>query len=122
MRWDPRPNRSAVKVPWSKLFGNSQIWTAVGDVFLLRLQHRHLPHLVPDLSEGSAFGFNLTKMGLYASMPLMAGVAGDVAGGWISDRMAHRIGQSPVAAARRDVGFLIAAATIPMAVLSAPIR
>ena len=31
-------------------------------------------------------GFNLTQMGFYASLPLLAGTVGDLAGGWFSDR------------------------------------
>ena len=35
--------------------------------------------------------FNLKQMGFYASLPLLAGTAGDLAGGWISDVWAkHR--------------------------------
>ncbi len=37
--------------------------------------------------------FNLAQMGLFANLPLMAGVLDDVAGGWISDRLVHRSGR-----------------------------
>jgi MFS family permease len=57
----------------------------------------------------------LAQMGIYASLPLMAGVIGDLAGGWFSDIVLHRTGN--VNLARRWVaiaGFLLsAAATVP---------
>jgi MFS transporter, ACS family, glucarate transporter len=55
-------------------------------------------------------GFNLTQMGFYASLPLLAGAAGDLLGGSISDRCAKRLGNLKLA--RRGValaGFLLAA-------------
>jgi len=61
-------------------------------------------------------GFNLTQMGIYASLPLLAGAAGDLLGGTISDRCAQRFGNLKVA--RRVValaGFLLAAIFILLA-------
>ena len=58
-------------------------------------------------------GFNLQQMGVYASLPLLAGAAGDLLGGWASDRWARRSGNLKVA--RRGValaGFLLAAVFI----------
>ena len=55
-------------------------------------------------------GFNLTQMGFYASLPLLAGAAGDLLGGTVSDRLAKRFGNLKLA--RRAValaGFLLAA-------------
>jgi MFS family permease len=52
-------------------------------------------------------------MGFYASMPLLAGTAGDLLGGWISDIWSRRSGNLKLA--RQGVavfGFLIAAASI----------
>jgi len=52
-------------------------------------------------------------MGLYASLPFIAGAAGDVLGGWFSDRWAARTGN--LKAARRVIaalGFLIATGAI----------
>lgn len=114
----PKPSR-AVRVPWSKLLGNSQIWTLSAMYFCYAYSIGIFLTWFPTYLK-EVHSFNLTRMGLYASLPLMAGVAGDVAGGWISDRMAHRSGNLTMS--RRlvaMVGFLIAAATIPMAVLSA---
>jgi sugar phosphate permease len=64
-------------------------------------------------------GFNLTQMGLYASLPLLAGAAGDLLGGSMSDRCAKRFGNLKVA--RRAValaGFLLAAVFILPATLT----
>ena len=58
-------------------------------------------------------GMTLAQMGFYASLPLWAGVVGDLAGGWVSDLLLRLTGD--VKRARRTVGvagFLIAAAGI----------
>jgi len=58
-------------------------------------------------------GFNLKQMGIYASLPLLAGAAGDLLGGWTSDGWAKRFGN--LKTARRGValaGFLLAAVFI----------
>jgi sugar phosphate permease len=61
-------------------------------------------------------------MGFYASLPLLAGTAGDLLGGWISDIWARRSGNLKLA--RRGVavfGFLLAAASIlPATFTSSP--
>ncbi len=65
-------------------------------------------------------GMTLTEMGFYASLPLLAGTAGDLLGGWCSDRVLKRT--SNINLARRWVaiaGFLVcAAATVPAALTS----
>ncbi len=64
-------------------------------------------------------GFTLKQMGYYASMPLLAGVFGDLLGGWISDRILKHTGN--ISLARRSVaifGFLLAAAGILPATLT----
>jgi sugar phosphate permease len=66
-----------------------------------------------------ARGFNLAQMGIFASLPLMAGVIGDVGGGWISDRWLKHSGNLKLA--RRlvaCVGFALAGVMIPIATLS----
>jgi MFS family permease len=58
-------------------------------------------------------GFNLTQMGLYASLPLLAGAAGDLFGGTVSDQCARRFRNLKLA--RRVValaGFILAAVFI----------
>jgi sugar phosphate permease len=67
-------------------------------------------------------GFNLKQMGFYASMPLLAGTAGDLLGGTISDRWVKLTGNLKMA--RRGVGvagFLLASAMIlPATFTSSP--
>ena len=48
-------------------------------------------------------GFNLTQMGIYASLPLLAGAAGDLFGGTVSDLCARRFGNLKLA--RRSVAL-----------------
>src|SRR5205823_5095028 len=54
--------------------------------------------------------FSLKQMGFYASLPLLAGTAGDLLGGWLSDLLVRRTGN--LTRSRRAVGcagFLLAA-------------
>jgi len=57
--------------------------------------------------------FSLKRMGIYASLPLLAGVFGNIGGGSASDYLAHRTGN--LKWSRRSVavfGFLLAAAAV----------
>lgn len=113
----PPPSRTA-KIPWKQLLRNRQIWTLSAMYFCYAYSIGIFLTWFPTYLK-DAHGFNLTKMGLYASLPLMAGVAGDIAGGWISDRLAH--GSGNLKLSRRLVamaGFLLATVAIPLAVLS----
>lgn len=107
-----------LSVPWRQLLHNPQIWVLSAMYFCYAYSIGIFLTLFPTyLSEERQF--SLTEMGIYASLPLMAGVAGDIAGGWISDRMVARTGNLKMA--RRLVavaGFALAAVTIPLAVLS----
>jgi MFS transporter, ACS family, glucarate transporter len=105
-------------VPWRQLLGNFDIWTLSAMYFCyaysIGIFLTWFPKYLNDARQ-----FDLAEMGLYASLPLMAGVAGDIAGGWVSDHMLKRSGNLKMA--RRVVamaGFLLAAATMPMAVLA----
>ena len=94
-----------------------------GDVLLLRLLPHRLPRLVSDLPERRIAAFRLTQMGFYASLPLLAGTAGDLLGGPLSDWLAQRTGNLNLA--RRGVaiaGFLLAAAAIIPATLDRAAR
>jgi MFS transporter, ACS family, glucarate transporter len=105
-------------VPWRQLLGNDQIWTLSAMYFCYAYSIGIFLTWFPKyLSDARAF--NLTEMGIFASLPLLAGVAGDIAGGAVSDNMLKRSGNLKLA--RRLVamtGFLIAAATMPLAVLA----
>jgi sugar phosphate permease len=65
-------------------------------------------------------GFSLKQMGFFAMLPLLAGTAGDLLGGWASDRVFRRTNN--LRRARQAVaiaGFLIAALGIIPATLTA---
>ena len=58
-----------------------------------------------------ARGFSIIKMGIFASLPLMAGTVGDTLGGWLSDKIWKKTGRGTFS--RRIVamtGMLVAAA------------
>ena len=58
-------------------------------------------------------GFSLQQMGLFASLPLLAGTAGDILGGWFSDLWARHTGNLRLARrATAMCGYFIAAACI----------
>lgn len=113
-----RDTRVRRKVPWGTLLKHPQMWVlstmyfcyGYGIVTFLTWFPKYL---------SDARGFELMAMGIMASLPLAAGVIGDIAGGWASDALLRRNGN--LAVARRTVGivgFLLAAATIPLAVIS----
>ncbi len=111
--------RSGGSVPWSQILGSRTLWTLAGMYFFyaycISMYLDWFPTYLKDHR-----GFNLKEMGFYASLPLLAGTLGDLLGGLISDRWAHRTGNLRLA--RRAVavaGFLIAAASIVPAALTA---
>jgi sugar phosphate permease len=110
--------RDKAKVPWRQLLQNPQMWVLSAMYFCYAYSIGIFLTLFPTYLNEERH-FSLTEMGIYASLPLMAGVAGDIAGGWISDRLLERSGDLKMA--RRLVavaGFVLAAVTIPLAVLS----
>ena len=102
----------AQAVPWRRILGSSSMWTLSLMYFCYGYSiDIYLDWFPKYLNEHR--GYNLTQMGLYASLPLLAGAAGDLLGGTISDRCARRFGNLKFA--RRTVafiGFVIAAITI----------
>jgi len=107
----PRSAR-AQAVPWRRILGSSSMWTLSLMYFCYGYSiDIYLDWFPKYLNEHR--GFNLTQMGFYASLPLVAGAAGDLLGGTVSDRFAGHFGNLRVA--RRTVafiGFVIAAVTI----------
>jgi len=100
---------SARVVPWRVILRSPSLWTLSLMYFCygysIDIYLDWFPKYLNDHR-----GFNLTQMGMYASLPLLAGAAGDFLGGSISDRCARRFGNLKVA--RRAVilvGFLLAA-------------
>lgn len=113
-----RPARST-KVPWKKILGERSTWI-LGCMYLcygwcLAIYLDWLPTYLKEFR-----GYDLKKMGLYASLPLFAGVVGDLLGGWLTDLWAERSGNLKLA--RQGVGaagFAIAALGIVPATMTA---
>lgn len=114
----PRPGR-ATAVPWARILANRGIWT-LGFMYFcygwtLAIYLDWLPTYLKEFR-----GYDLKKMGLYASLPLLAGVVGDLLGGWLTDWWAERSGNLKLA--RQGVGaagFAIAALGIVPATMTA---
>lgn len=106
-------------VPWRQILASSTLWTLSAMYFCYAYCISvYLDWFPKYLNEHR--GFDLKHMGMYASLPLLAGTAGDLLGGWTSDRWARRSGD--LKSARRGVamaGFLVAAAAILPATFTA---
>lgn len=108
--------RARANVPWRQILGNPQMWILSLMYFCYAYSINIFLTWFPKYLD-DAHGFSLAKMGLFASIPLMAGVLGDLAGGAASDLLVKR--EHGLKFARRAVaivGFLAAAAIIPIAV------
>jgi len=99
-------------VPWRQILGSSTLWT----LSLMYFCYAYCISVYLDWFPqylNKHRGFDLREMGFYASLPLLAGTAGDLLGGWVSDRWAKASGS--LKKARRGVaagGFLLAAGMI----------
>ena len=102
----------AKTVPWRRILRSRSLWM----LSLMYFCYGYASDIYLDwfpkyLNEHR--GFNLKQMGIYASLPLLAGAAGDITGGTVSDLCARRFGSLKIA--RRAValaGFLLAAVFI----------
>jgi sugar phosphate permease len=106
-------------VPWRRILGSSTLWTLSAMYFCYAYCISVYLDWFPEYLNKHR-GFNLREMGFYASLPLLAGTAGDLLGGWLSDRWVKASGSLKMA--RRSVaaaGFLLAAATILPATFTA---
>ena len=108
--------KAKANVPWKQILTSPQMWLLAAMYacygYSIGIYLQWFPKYLVD-----AHGFSLTQMGFYASLPLMAGVAGDVAGGWVSDEVLKRTGNLKMA--RRlvaIVGFVMAGAMIMLAI------
>lgn len=106
-------------VPWGRILRSPSLWTLSLMYFCygysIDIYLDWFPKYLNDHR-----GFNLTQMGFYASLPLLAGAAGDLFGGTVSDRCARRFGNLKLA--RRVVavaGFILAAIFILPATFTA---
>lgn len=111
-------SRVRKSVPWRRILSSPQMWMICAMYFCYAYNVGvYLTWFPKYLSDQR--GFSLQKMGLYASLPLLAGTLGDLCGGWVSDILARRLGD--IKKARRMVaivGFLLAAVSIVMASLT----
>src|SRR5579872_1079011 len=110
--------KSAGKVPWGQILSHGNLWVLAVMYFFYNYNLNVYQDWFPTYLQQSRH-MTMGQMGFYASLPLLAGVVGDLAGGWFSDVVLRRTGN--VNLARRWVaiaGFLLSAgATVP-AVLS----
>jgi MFS family permease len=108
-------SRQTRTAPWKRIFSSPQMWIISTMYFCYAYNIGMYLVWFPKYLNAQR-GFDLREMGMYASLPLLAGTAGDLCGGWISDIWLKRFGT--LKNARRIVaifGFLLAAATIPPA-------
>ena len=106
--------KSTGKVPWRQILSHGNLWVLSVMYFFYNYNLNVYQDWFPTYLRQSK-GMTLAQMGIYASLPLMAGVVGDLAGGWFSDIVLRRTGNLNLA--RRWVaiaGFILsAAATVP---------
>lgn len=94
----PPPAHSGV--PWRTLFRNKQLWLIMsmywcyvwGSMFYLTWFPTYLV---------KGRGLTESEMGRYAALPFILGAFGNIAGGWLCDRLSRRFG---LARGRRIVG------------------
>ena len=105
-------------IPWKRILTSSQMWILAAMYacygYGVNVYLAWFPKYL-----NQARGFDLQMMGALASLPFLAAVVGDLCGGWLSDRLVRRTGN--ITYARRAVaisGYILAAVTVPVAVLS----
>jgi MFS transporter, ACS family, glucarate transporter len=112
-------SRTTRSVPWARILSSPTLWT----LSLAYFCYGYIVSVYLDWFPkylNSHRGFNLQQMGFYASLPLLAGTAGDLLGGWFSDLWSRRTGD--LRSARRRVavtGFTAAGAAILPATFTA---
>jgi len=109
-------------VPWARILSSPAIWALSAMYFCYQYSLAVYVDWFPTyLTNGR--GFSLKEMGFYASLPLLAGTAGDLAGGWLTDMLLRRTGN--INLSRRSIGalgFLLGAAGIIPATLTSDPR
>ena len=106
-------------IPWARILHSPQMWVLSGMYFCYAYNLAVYLTWFPKYLNANR-GFDLRHMGMYSSLLLMAGMAGDVAGGTLSDFWARRSGNLKMA--RRVIGtggFLLSAACLVPASLTA---
>lgn len=105
-------------VPWRQILRHPQMWLLTLMYFCyganIGIYLSWFPKYLSDTQDVS-----LKTMGFYASLPLLAGVAGDIMGGWVSDLLVKRSGNLKFARqVVAIVGFLLASAAMIMACMA----
>ena len=109
------------KVPWSMLLKHSNMWAVMCAYatyqYSLWIFLSWLPSYLVDHRH-----FTLIKMGYFASLPLLGGVAGDTLGGWLTDKILVKTNNLKFA--RRSVAIIgmlgCAGAILPAAMTANP--
>jgi sugar phosphate permease len=73
-----------VAVPWRKILSSSGLWYLAAMYFCYNYCLATYLDWFPTYLHQYR-GYDLKRMGFYASLPLLAGTVGDLAGGWLSD-------------------------------------
>jgi MFS family permease len=116
-----RPARPKIgsPIPWRRILSSSTLWYISLMYFCygycLSVYLDWFPSYLKNFR-----GFSLQEMGFYASLPLLAGTVGDIAGGWISDMLLRFTGD--IRRSRKlvaIVGFVVAGAGILPATFTA---
>ncbi len=112
-------NPSRPNTPWRQILTSPNMWyIAAGYCCFFFGTNFYLTWYPTYLREYR--GLSLAALGFWGSIPLVAGMAGDVVGGWMSDIILKRTGSAKLA--RRGVaapGFLLAGAcVVPAAMVS----
>jgi len=105
-------------VPWGVILSQRNLWTLSAMYFFYGYCLAVYLDWFPSYLKAHR-GLSLARMGIFASLPLLAGTAGNVLGGSVSDWLARR--DYGLTRARRSVamvGFLTAAAAIVPATLA----
>jgi MFS family permease len=103
-------------IPWGRLARSPQLWLLsaiyICYAYDMAIFLTWFPKYLSD-----ARGFSLIQMGIYASLPIAAGVAGDLLGGQTSDLLIKRMGLKMARRVVAVAGFGLAGAMIPFAAL-----
>lgn len=107
------------QVPWGQILSNPQTWLLSAMYFCYGYDIGVFLSWFPKYLS-AARGFDLAQMGFYASLPLIAGLIGDISGGLTSDLILKRTGN--VKFARRIVsviGFGLSSVAVTLAAIAA---
>lgn len=110
--------RVGAAVPWGKILSNSGLWYLASMYFCYNYCLSTYLDWFPTYLHQYR-GYDLKRMGLYASLPLLAGTVGDLLGGYLSDVLLRFTAN--VKRSRRMVaiaGFVVASAGIIPATLT----